>query len=91
MEEFKNGIISEEALDEIAGGLNINKAKIKSVFKTAGIGISAVASVLAAISATSLVAKEGYDCYKKGRKGKVEEHKLEGEEHKEESNDPTNQ
>ena len=40
MEEFKNGVISEEALDEIAGGLNINKEKIIDIFKKIGVKVS---------------------------------------------------
>ena len=48
MEKFKNGAISEEALDEIAGGLSISKSTVKNVLIAAGIG------VLAAGGATAL-------------------------------------
>ncbi len=54
MEEFKKGAISEEALDEIAGGLSISKSTVKNVLIAAGIG------VLAAGGATALaVSKSG--------------------------------
>ena len=39
MEEFKNGAISEEALDEIAGGLSVSSSAVKNVLLAAGIGI----------------------------------------------------
>ena len=39
MEEFKNGAISEEALDEIAGGLSVSSSTVKNVLLAAGIGI----------------------------------------------------
>ena len=39
MEEFKNGAISEEALDEIAGGLSVSSSAVKNVLIAAGIGI----------------------------------------------------
>ena len=41
MEEFKNGAISEEALDEIAGGLNMSSSTIKKAVIAAGIGVLA--------------------------------------------------
>ena len=41
MENFKNGAISEEALDEIAGGLSISKSTVKNVLIAAGIGVLA--------------------------------------------------
>ena len=44
MEEFKNGAISEEALDEIAGGLSVSSSTVKNVLLAAGIGILAVGS-----------------------------------------------
>ena len=37
MEEMKNGVISEEALDEIAGGLSVDPAKLKSIILTAAL------------------------------------------------------
>ena len=45
MEEFKNGAISEEALDEIAGGLSISKSTVKNVLIAAGIGVLAAGAV----------------------------------------------
>ena len=39
MEEFKNGAVSEEALDEIAGGLSVSSSAVKNVLIAAGIGI----------------------------------------------------
>lgn len=42
MEEFKNGAITEEALDEIAGGLGMPKLTVKNVLIAAGIGVLAV-------------------------------------------------
>lgn len=60
MEEIKNGIISEEALDEIAGGLNISKDKVVSVFKEVGIGVGTAAGVLAALGAAGAI---GYKAY----------------------------
>ena len=50
MEEIKNGIISEEALDEIAGGLNISKEKVVGILKKVGITIGAAATVTTAIA-----------------------------------------
>ena len=85
MEEFKKGIISEEALDEIAGGLNISKGKVASIFKKIGIGVSAAASVLAAISATTVLANEGYKHFKKGRKETKADGTLDGEHNNEEN------
>ena len=39
MKEFKNGAISEEALDEVAGGLNISPSMVKKALIAAGVGI----------------------------------------------------
>ena len=47
MEEFKNGAISEEALDEIAGGLSVSKSTVKNVLLAAGIGILAAGGATA--------------------------------------------
>ena len=44
MEEFKNGAISEEALDEIAGGLSVSSSTVKNVLLAAGIGVLAAGS-----------------------------------------------
>lgn len=41
MEQFKNGAISEEALDEIAGGFNISPSVVKKALIAAGVGILA--------------------------------------------------
>ena len=42
MEEYKNGVISEEALEEVAGGLKVNKARLKKVLALQGVGIVAI-------------------------------------------------
>ena len=65
MEEIKNGIISEEALDEIAGGLRLPKITVKKVLTGAGILIGALAALG---GATGL----GYGAYKLAT-GKEEE------------------
>ena len=58
MAEFKNGVISEEALEEIAGGLKISTSTIKKVLAGAGVGILA-------LSAASGIAGGGYLLYNK--------------------------
>lgn len=65
MEEIKNRIISEEALDEIAGGLRLPKITVKKVLTGAGILIGALAALG---GATGL----GYGAYKLAT-GKKEE------------------
>ncbi len=47
--ELKNGIISEEALDEVAGGLSINKETLKKGLKKAGIAVAGTAVVVGTI------------------------------------------
>lgn len=54
MEEFKNGVISEEALDEIAGGLKLPKSNLLKALIAAGV------TVLAAIPFAATVAGTGY-------------------------------
>lgn len=39
MEEMKNGMISEEALEEVAGGLKVNKETLTKVLEVAGVDI----------------------------------------------------
>ena len=51
MEEIKNGVISEEALDKIAGGLNINKNKVVRVLKKVGIAIYGATAITTALGA----------------------------------------
>lgn len=69
MEEFKNGEISEEALDEIAGGLNIDTGTVKAVLLAAGVGILA-----ASAGASAGVAAGYYYGEKHGHKqGKLQE------------------
>ena len=65
MEEIKNGVISEEALDEIAGGLKISKSTVKKALTAAGV----VIGTLGAIGGTTLA---GYEIYKhkKGKENK---------------------
>lgn len=57
MEEIKNGVISEEALDEIAGGLKISKSTVKKALTAAGVIVGA----LGAIGGTTIA---GYEIYK---------------------------
>ena len=45
MEEFKNGAISEEALDEIAGGLSLSPSAVKKALLAAGIGVLAAGGI----------------------------------------------
>lgn len=47
MEEFKNGAISEEALEEIAGGLKMPKITLKKVLIGAGVAILAAGGAAA--------------------------------------------
>ena len=63
MEEIKNGIISEEALDEIAGGLKLPKLTVKKVLTGAGVFIGA----LAALGGAAGLGYGGYK-YKKNKK-----------------------
>ena len=49
MEEIKNGVISEDALDEIAGGLNLSKNKVVDVLKKTSITIGSTAVVAAVV------------------------------------------
>ncbi len=46
--ELKNGLISEEALDEIAGGIKMDKESLKGYFKKAGIAVVGAASIAGA-------------------------------------------
>ena len=57
MEEIKNGVISEEALEEIAGGLGISMSTFKKALAAAGVIVGA----LGAIGGTTVV---GYEIYK---------------------------
>ncbi len=66
MKEIKNGVISEEALEEIAGGLKISKSTVKKVLATAGVVVGA----LGALGATAGI---GYGGYKLATRGKKEE------------------
>lgn len=61
MEEIKNGVISEEALDEIAGGLKISKSTVKKVLATAGVVVGA----LGAIGGTVTIGKVAHKLRKK--------------------------
>lgn len=49
-EELTNGIISEEALEEIAGGLNMDLKTVRNTFIAAGIAIG-IAGLSAGLSA----------------------------------------
>ena len=57
MEEIKNGVISEEALEEIAGGLKMPKLNLKNVLAAAGVVVGA----LGTLGATTVT---GYEIYK---------------------------
>lgn len=62
MEEFKNGIISEEALDEIAGGAGVSKDKLMKGLKIGGIVIGSAAAVATAFGVGHASGKrKGYD------------------------------
>lgn len=62
MEEFKNGVISEEALGEIAGGLKISKSAVKKILAGACVGVLA-------LGAAGGAAGGGYLLYNKFKKG----------------------
>ena len=47
MEEFKKGAISEEALDEIAGGLGLSSISLKNALIASGVAIVAASSFTA--------------------------------------------
>ena len=67
MENYKNGVISEEALEEVAGGLKINKDAVKKVLIGAGIGIISLGAGIAInIAGTEIV--EHKDDIAKGAK-----------------------
>ena len=71
MEEFKNGAISEEALDEIAGGLNIDTGTVRSVLLAASIGILAAGAGAGGAAGYYYGEKQGH---KQGvREGKLKE------------------
>ena len=55
MEEFKNGAISEEALDEIAGGLHMPPINLRKALIGAGVGILAATGVAAAATTAGIV------------------------------------
>lgn len=87
MAEMNKGIISEEALGEIAGGLNVSKEKVISTLKKVGVGIGAAAAVTAALGGTFVAGglvedkfgpfkkiKEGNLFKKKKEQGDVDQH-----------------
>ena len=47
MEELKNGVISEEALDEIAGGLKLSSISLKNALIAAGVSVVAAGAFTA--------------------------------------------
>lgn len=61
MEEFKNGVISEEALGEIAGGLKISKSAVKKILAGACVGVLALGAAGGAAGGGYLL----YNRYKK--------------------------
>lgn len=71
MEEIKNGVISEEALDEIAGGLKISKSTVKKVLATAGVVVGALGALGGGVGGGYLV----YDKFFKNKKPKDQNQK----------------
>ena len=59
-EKIEKGVISEEALGEIAGGLNISKDTLKKVAIGAGVTVLG----LAGLAGIGYVGKKLYDHYK---------------------------
>ena len=53
MEEIKNGVISEEALDEIAGGLSLSKSNLLKSFMAAGVTVLTDIPFAASVVGTS--------------------------------------
>ncbi len=47
--EFKNGLISEEALDEISGGIDVDRETLKKYVKKAGVAVLGVGAVATAV------------------------------------------
>ena len=45
--ELKNGLISEEALDEIAGGIKMDRESLKGYLKRAGVAVVGVGTIAA--------------------------------------------
>ena len=68
MEEFKNGAISEEALEEIAGGLNMPPITLKKALIGAGVAILAATGIGAATTTALVLSKK--------KKGKGTEKKI---------------
>ena len=71
-EELKNGVISEEALEEIAGGLGIDFKTVKNAFIAASVAV-AVAGLSVGVSAGGAAGyyfgqKEGKEKGKKDQK-----------------------
>ncbi len=44
-EEMKNGVISEEALEQVAGGLNVSSSTLKKILISAGVVVTVAAGV----------------------------------------------
>ena len=59
MENYENGIITEEALEEVAGGLNIDKGIFKKVLIGAGVGVATLASLAVGFGAGILAENKG--------------------------------
>lgn len=64
MEEVVTNVISEEALEKVAGGLKLPPITLKTALIAAGVTIGAIG----AVGATSAIAVETYKHYKKNKK-----------------------
>ena len=53
MKEIKNGVISEEALEEIAGGLSLSKSNLLKAFMAAGVTVLTDIPFAASVVGTS--------------------------------------
>ena len=71
MEEIKNGVISEEALEEIAGGLKISKSTVKKALTAAGVIVGALGAIGGGVGGGYLV----YDKFFKNKKAEDQNQK----------------
>ena len=53
MEEIKNGVISEEALEQIAGGLSLSKSHLLKAFMAANVTVLTDMPFAASLASTS--------------------------------------
>ena len=71
MKEIKNGVISEEALEEIAGGLKISKSTFKKALTAAGVVVGALGALGGGVGGGYLV----YDKFFKNKKAEDQNQK----------------